>query len=128
MDNLLTKLISIRDYYQIQVDDFNIEIPWGKPDVILNELEDLIKKLTPEKETFVLYPATLLESSEGVSLTFKDFPNVTVESSTIDDLLFQASMSLSFSIQGLIESGLDRTNPSKINHGDIAIYYHIGGI
>ena len=74
----------------------------------------------------MLYPATLLESSEGISLTFKDFPDVTVESSSIEDLLFQASMSLSFTIQGLIESGLDRTNPSKINHGDIAIYYHIG--
>lgn len=81
---------------------------------------------TPIKEEYMLYPATLLESSEGISLTFKDFPDVTVESSSIEDLLFQASMSLSFTIQGLIESGLDRTNPSKINHGDIAIYYHIG--
>lgn len=126
MDNILEELLRLKGHYDYQKDIFEIQIPWGEDNEVETILDNLIEMCTPIKEEYMLYPATLLESSEGISLTFKDFPNVTVESSTIDDLLFQASMSLSFSIQGLIESGERRPNPSKISHGDIAIYYHIG--
>lgn len=122
MDDLLKKLISIRDYYQIQVDDFNIEIPWGEPNVVSIELEDLIKELTLEDETFVLYPANLEEVGEGFKITFRDLPDITSLGIDIPDVLQQASMDLSFNIQGLKK----RPPPSQFRHGDIAVYYHIG--
>jgi antitoxin HicB len=69
----------------------------------------------------LIYPAKIVEESNGFIVTFRDLPNVFTEGDTYEEALFNAQEVLDLLLLDMVQDDIDIPNPTPCHKGEVFI-------